>query len=242
MWTPTALASKVCHRAAIIWRAVEDQHNAATRKIVDTRQEQELLEDILEGNKPPIPKNAAALHYLLHTPFRYDAPYPVGSRFRRAGANEGVFYGSETIRTTLAELCYYRLRFFQESPDSSLPRQQARLTVFSVNFESKMQIDLTQPPFDSERKRWTDAADYSATQAFADSARQAGIEVIRYESVRDQPTGFNVALLSPSVFKTNTPEHMQTWFLYLSESEANCERANARTTDERWTFKWEQYI
>ncbi len=241
MWTPTALASEVSHKAGTAWRVVEDQYTASTRKLVETQSDQELLEDILEESKPPVPQGAEHLHYLLQTPFRYDAPYPVGSRFRRAGSTEGVFYASEEIRTSLAELCHYRLRFFQESPSAVLPRQQERLTVFSIDYRSGRSVDLTIAPFVKDRAVWTHPSDYQATQAFADTARQANVEIIRYESVRDVDQGNNVALLSPSAVNSTAPTTRQTWFLFLSEAEANCERANPNGSNQRWTFKREQF-
>lgn len=241
MWTLTALASEFGPSEGTAWRVVEGQHSVSTRKIVATQRDQEILEDILEASKPPVPPAAVSLHYLLQTPFRYDAPYPVGSRFRRAGSTEGVFYTSGQIRTALAEFCHYRLRFFKDSPNTVLPRLQERLTVFSVSYRSKLTVDLTQSPFVTDREIWMHPSDYQATQSFADTARQAGVEIIRYESVRDVEQGTNLALLSPAAFKSTKPKAMQTWFLYLSEAEANCERANANRQDERWTFKREQF-
>ncbi len=241
MWTPTALASKACRRSGAAWRVVEFQHTAATRKVVDTKSDQELLEDILEATKPPVALDTEDLHYLLKTPFRYNAPYPVGSRFRRAGSTEGVFYGSKRVRTALAELCYFRLRFYNESPDTLLPRHQEQLTVFSVGYSTGQGIDLTQPPFVKDRTIWTDPSAYEKTQTFADSAREAGIQLIQYESVRDVDYGLNLALLSPSAFKSKEPITTQTWFFYLSEVEANFERANANRHDEQWTFKRDQF-
>jgi len=236
MWTPTALASEACRCEGTAWRVVEGQHLVSTRKIVATQSDQALLEDILEGTKPPVPKEAKSLHYLLYSPFRYGAPYPAGSRFRRAGWSEGVFYASEQVRTALAEYCHCRLRFFTESPNTVLPRQQEHLTVFSVEHRSTRALDLTLPPFAAERETWAHPSDYGATQAFADAAREASIETIRYESVRDLEPGVNLALLSPSVFKLKKPKTMQTWFLYVSELEANCVRASANRFDEQWTF------
>ncbi len=241
MWTPTALASEASHKAGTAWRVVEDQYTASTRKLVETQEEQWLLEEILEVSKPPVPQGAERLDYLLQTPFRYDAPYPVGSRFRRAGSTEGVFYASEEIRTSLAELCHYRLRFFQESPNAELPRQQERLTVFSIDYLSNQAVDLTVEPFVKDREIWMHPSDYQATQHFAGTARQADIEIIHYESVRDIEQGKNIALLSPSAFNSTAPKIRQTWFLYLSEAEANCERAKANDQSEQWTFKREQF-
>ena len=215
---------------------VEDQHTASTRKLVATRRDQEVLEDILESTKPSMPLDTSGLHYLLQTPFRYDAPYPVGSRFRRAGSTEGVFYASEHVRTALAELCHYRLRFFSESPDAVLPRQQERLSVFSVDYRARRAIDLTKPPFVQDQAIWLHATDYHATQTFAEIARQANIDVIRYASARDPDHGINIAMLSPSAIKSKNPSALQTWFLYLSPTEANCERTTPDGQKEYWTF------
>jgi len=242
MWTPTALASETHPLTGDAWRVVEHQYTVSTRKLVDTKDEQLLLEDILESSKPPIPKAAQHLHYLLATPFRYGSPYPRGSRFRRAGITEGVFYCSEDIRTALAEQCYYRLRFFQESPKALLPRQETRLTIFSIAYLTEKAIDLTKPTLVKNKKQWTRPADYSATQTLAENARKADINIIRYESVRDSEQGTNLALLSPKAFRGRKPKKEQTWFLYMSKTEMNCERANAQKPGEFVTFKKEYLL
>ena len=108
-------------RAALrhaLWRAVEAQHVVSTMALVDSIEEQHVLERLLEDTKPPIPAAAAHLHWLLFTPFRYPPP-PGGSRFR--GPNDpGVFYGADEIRTACAELGYWRWRHLLDSP--ALPR------------------------------------------------------------------------------------------------------------------------
>jgi hypothetical protein len=72
---------------------------------VNSRNEQELLEDILEKGKPPIPQSASDLDYFLFTPFRYLSLPPEGSRFR-APLDPGVFYGRERIKTAADEISY----------------------------------------------------------------------------------------------------------------------------------------
>ncbi|WP_155985250.1 MULTISPECIES: RES domain-containing protein [unclassified Thioalkalivibrio] len=64
-------------------------------------------------------------------------------------------------------------------------------------------------------------------------ARRAGIQAIRYESVRDPQRGANLALLAPAVFTQPEPLTQQTWYLYLGASESNCIRAGR---DESFTF------
>lgn len=231
MWTPSALASEAGKAGGEIWRTVEHQYTTSTRKIVDTRAEQELLETILDKSKPPYPPDVEHLHYLLKTPFRYLPPNPQGSRFRRARSAAGVFYGSEELRTALAELSYHRVRFFSASPQTPLPRNAERLTAFTVGYATARGLDLTRPPLNRDRALWTERHDYSATQALADAARQAKIETIRYESVRDAQAGANAALLTPRVFTTDEPITQQTWLLYLADTEVNCVRATDRGSE-----------
>ncbi|MET3898185.1 trans-2-enoyl-CoA reductase [Devosia sp. UYZn731] len=83
--------------------------------------EQQLLEEILDESKPVVPAGCRGLDYLLAAPFGYGAAYPHGSRFRRAGRTLGVFYGAEAIETAIAELTFYRVLFFAESPDPQPP-------------------------------------------------------------------------------------------------------------------------
>ena len=233
MWTPTALASEARPLAGTAWRVVEHQYTTSTRKIVDTHQEQELLEALLETTKPGYPSSAEPLHYLLKTPFRY-APSGRGSRFRPSGAGPGVFYGAEALRTALAELAYHRLRFFAASPETPLPHNEERLTAFTAQFSSDRALDLTQAPFVRDRAIWTDPSDYGPTQAFASAARTAGVTAVRYESVRDINAGFNLALLTPAVFSLPAPTLQQTWLLFLGATEVSCVRD--RHSEEAWVF------
>src|SRR5215468_9555443 len=102
--TPAALSSEARALSGTCWRLVEAQHKISTLKLVDTVEEQQLLEQLVESTKPSLPPECAGLHYLLSTPFRYGAVYPSGSRFRRAGLTEGVFYAAEEPRIAVAEI------------------------------------------------------------------------------------------------------------------------------------------
>jgi hypothetical protein len=182
-------------------------------RLTDTIEEQGILEAILDRSKPPIPEECAGFHYLIYSPFRY-APYPVGSRFRRPGQREGVFYGAEQIPTAIAEIAFYRLLFFLESPDSIFPSGPVEHTVFSVGCASKRLIDLTSPPLNRDKKLWTDPTNYEPCQALADSARIAGVRIIRYQSVRDPDGNANYAVLSPLAFSEHRPKNEQTWHIF----------------------------
>ena len=195
--------------AGDVWRAVEAQHVASTMALVDTLDEQRVLEEVLDAGKPPVPASAARLDYLLATPFRYRPP-PGGSRFR--GDNDpGVFYAADAIRTACAELGYWRWRHLTDSPGlAAMPTKPQ--TVFRVKVAAAA-VDLRAPPFVANRARWTDPLDYGACQAFARTAREAGIEAIRYESVRDPEHGGCCALLTPDAFAARRHADPQTWWL-----------------------------
>ena len=217
-WTPAALSSDASPLSGACWRVVEAQHHVSTLKLVDSTAEQKVLEDLIDASKPSLPPEYQGLLYLLATPFRYGAAYPAGSRFRRAGLTEGVFYSSETPQTAIAEMAFYRLLFFAESPDTPWPANPAEYTGFSVIYATKRAIDLTRGQYAVDRARWMHPTDYSHCQIFADAARLAGIEVIRYASVRDPGRGINLAMLTYQVFTKPKPLDQQTWRIHLSEA------------------------
>ena len=215
-WTPAALSREAPPLKGECWRLVEAQHRVSTLKLVDTLAEQALIEDLLEETKPPVPPECRHLHYLLATPFRYGAPYPGGSRFRRAGFTPGVFYAAEHAETAVAELAFHRLLFFAESPDTPWPANAAEFTAFRVAYATAHGLDLTKRPLAADRTIWTDSIDYAPTQALAEKARAADIQTIRAESVRDPERRASIALLTCRAFAAAEPAMWQTWRLRFS--------------------------
>jgi hypothetical protein len=198
---------------------VEAQHIASTLRLVANVEEQLVLERVLERSKPAIPRDAAGLHYLLATPFRYASP--IGSRFR-APADAGVWYGAEKERTACAELGFWRWRFLMDTAglDSLGPSPQ---TVFRAGIEGRM-IDLTAVPFKGSHAEWTDPRNYAAAQRFAQVARQGNVDAIRYESVRDPEHAGAVAVLRPSCFKPRQPLEQRIWLLTVRREAAIWQR------------------
>jgi hypothetical protein len=196
------------------WRIVEAQHIASTMKIVDDALEQDLLESLLEASKPAQPPATAMLDYLLATPFRYQ-PRRGGSRFR-AATDAGVFYGAQSVRTAGAELGYWRWKFLLDSVDLQRIEPVAH-TAFQVTL-STTAVDLRTPIFSADAALWRHPTDYSATQAFAQTARQAQLGAIVYQSVRDPQPGWCVAVLTPQAFARRKPVAMtQTWWLAVQQ-------------------------
>jgi hypothetical protein len=223
-WTADALLSNFQSLSGECWRIVEAQNRVSTLKLVDTFDEQRRLEELLEDKKPPYPPEMADFHYLLFTPFRYE-PYDRGSRFRRRGQKDGVFYASETVDTAMAEMAFYRLLFFLESPSTPIPDNPGEYTAFSVNYSTDKGLDLTAEPLVRDQKDWTNKESYEACQYFADHARKAGGECIHSLSVRCPSQGKNIALISWKAFRSNEPETRQTWRLSIKSDEiaAICE-------------------
>jgi hypothetical protein len=225
IWTRVALSSEFRRLDGVCWRLVEAQHYVSTLKLTDTLAEQALLEELIEETKPAIPPDCRHLDFLLATPFRYGAVYPQGSRFRRAGRTPGVYYSAEVPTTAVAEMAFYRLLFFAESPETPWPSIAAEFTAFAAQVATDRLLDLTTEPLAADTARWTDLLDYADCQAFADAARAAEAEVIRYQSVRDPARGANLAILQCRAFSRPAPIDRQTWRIHLSASgaQALCE-------------------
>ena len=188
------------------WRFAEAQHRVSTMQLVDTLDEQRLLEELLDATKPPVPPDCAGLHYLFFTPFRYAARH--ATRFRRQGERAGVLYAARRIATAAAEMAFYRLLFYVESPATEPPAIPAEMTAFSLRFATGRAYDLTGPGLDPALYSRTD---YTACHALAERARAEGVEMIRYPSVREAARGENVAVLTCRAIARNRPDRQETW-------------------------------
>lgn len=217
IWTQEELLSSAIPLRARAWRAVEAQHRVSTAKLTDSAPEQERLEQLIEDSKPTIPEECRHLSFLLSTPFRYGAVYPIGSRFRRSGLTAGVFYAAELSKTTITEIAFYRVLFFADSPLTPWPKNPGEYTAFAIEFEATRALDLTRSPLDRHALLWKHPTDYSHCQALADGARTVDVQAIKYESVRAPPE-MNYALLTCRVFAKPEEVARETWRIHLSSS------------------------
>lgn len=214
-WTRDELLASYVSIETTAWRVVEAQHRVTTMKLVDTLEEQKVLEQVLEDTKPLVPDGCDGLHYLLFSPFRYSRDDPYASRFRRPNSPDGVFYASASPETAIAEIAFYRLLFYAESPGTPLPSNPAEFTGFAVQIRANPGIDLTRPPLNAHHARWTDSQDYSDCHALADAARAEGVQAIAYPSIRDLQHRLNYAILTPSAFAQPNPVAAQTWRIHV---------------------------
>lgn len=191
-----------------LWRMVESQEEIATNALVDTLDEQAVLERLIEQTKPRRP-GTEGLHYLLATPFRYP-PLRHGSRFGRR-FEPSLFYGSIQRSALLAEAAYYRFVF---AAGLATPFPKPLLTghtAFSARFRTARGVRLERPPFSADQAVLTSAVDYTATQALGSAMREDGIEAFTFMSARDPELGTNAALFAPSALADKAPRAQTPW-------------------------------
>jgi catechol 2,3-dioxygenase-like lactoylglutathione lyase family enzyme len=191
-----------------VWRGVESQHDISTLRLVDSREEHDALEALLEQSKPPKPEGSQGLHYLLFAPLRYTSSEP--SRFRRAG-DGGVWYGGDSVETACAEVAYWRYRFIIQS--AGLAKDDSELVTRHTFFRAQADgsaIDLTGEPWSARGETWAHPTDYAGLQALAAEARSRGIEWIRYSSIGN-PGAHCAAVLSVSALAKSPPQDLDEW-------------------------------
>jgi len=204
---------------------VEAQHQVSTRKLVDTLEEQALLEQLIDGAKPP-DTTGGRQHYLLFTPFRYP-PLRHGSRFGDRNSR-GIWYGAESVETVMAEVAYYRLVFL-EGTTATLARLTVELTAFRAKVQTEQGIDLMRAPFARYRSRIASPRDYADSQALGTAMRADGVALCRYPSARDPKGGVNVAVFSPRAFGRSGPRDFQRWHVVADRSRVEMSRRDYTT-------------
>jgi len=221
------------------FRAVESQYITSTRKLVDSDEEQLLLEELIDTVKPPAPSGAdfRGLHYLLFTPFRHP-PLRWGSRFGTR-AERGMWYGSGDVETCFAEVAYYRLLFL-EGTSADLGIVSIELTTFVAHISAACGVDLTRPPFRAYEKLISSKTTYAVSQRIGRDMRAAGVQAFLFGSARTSPAsgtpappasrvnaqhGVNVGLFEP-VFASKKPpsSKYQTWTCTASRDKVEVSR------------------
>lgn len=224
------VAEAVANRTTSAWRGVEAQHVVSTLRLVDTMEEQELLEQLLEGSKPALPETAQPKHYLLATPFRYRPSHQ--SRFRPANA-KGQWYGAQSVYGACAEVAYWRHRFLL---DSAGLLDQVLLTEHSI-FQAILEgtsIDLMEPPWVQARSAWTHGKHYGETQALAAEAQRRNVQWLGYESVRAPGERCVVAFDVNCLFEP-TPSLDSTMQRWICKATRN----SVMFTRDRECYAWE---
>lgn len=196
------------------WRVVEAQHILSARDLVDSREEHDVLEALLEDSKPSITKDKP---YLIFTPFRYP-PLKYGSRFGRA-YEPSLWYGSLSLKTAFTEVAYYRFQFLHDTT-ADLGYLDISMTAFTAFIQTQNGIDLCQPPFDNYREAISSKHDYTHSQPLGTAMRAHNVHAFLYYSARTSESKKNVAVFHPSVFRMKHNLYIndqQTWLCVASK-------------------------
>lgn len=210
-------------------RIIESQEQVATTRIVANLEEQDLLEQMLESSKPGALEGE--LHYLLATPFRYP-PLRYGSRFGST-LEPSLFYASLELQTCLQECAYYRFIFWYDmatEPPNPIITQH---TTFEVALDSERCVDLRGAQYDAIRNEITSADSYRDSQALGSQLREAGAQMLVFESARGP--GSNVAVYAMDVFDGG-PGAQEQW-----HSEVSGEQVLLRGVPGLFRFRLEQF-
>lgn len=221
IWTECGGASSVGDLRLAPWRVVEAQHVNSTRKLVDSDEEQELLELLIDAVKPR--ETVTGLHYLLATPFRYP-PLRYGSRFGTR-AERGIWYGAKKVVTALAELAYYRLVFL-EGTAADLAPLTSQHSAYQAHVATARGVDLTR--FD--RTELMSPTSYAASQQLGAEMRVAGVEAFVFRSARDPAGGDNVGLFEPCFTRRN-PSMPMAWVCICTKEVVEVKRADLQARE-----------
>jgi len=225
-WAGILAATQPIGLAGVLQRLVESQEQVATARLVRSLADQSVLEEMLEGTKPPWRHGTEAFHYLLATPFRYP-PLKYGSRFGKK-SEPSLFYGSLDTRMVLAEAAYYRFVFWYGMVEPPPGRLTTQHTLFGATYRTERGLQLQASPFVDHIQELTHPADYGATQLLGAAMRAAGIEAFEYVSARDPQRGINVALFSPLALAKSRPEFQDAWLCELTAEQVRFRAAHRR--------------
>lgn len=220
------------------WRIVEAQHISSSRDLVDTLEEHDYLEELLEESKPKVLKEK---DYLIFTPFRYP-PLKYGSRFGQ-NYEPSLWYGSLELSTAFAEVAYYRLQFFNDT-SAPLDYIEIPMTAFQTILSTQRGIDLTTPPFKAYTAEISNKHSYESSQALGTAMRNAEIEAFIYFSARTQQPEKNIAAFTPAVFQKNNNlyiHHQQNWLCIANQHQIEFTRLGILARERR-IFSKESYL
>ncbi len=196
------------------YRISETQEKNSTRHLVDSLEEHEILETLLENHKPPcIQKNKRGkLHFLLFTPFRYP-PLLGESRFGTKH-DHGIYYASLQSETAMAEVAF-REFIHRHASAANLRTTIINRTEIQTHIATSRGIRLDHAPFLTYKKLIAHPTSYKETQQLGTYMREVRAEAFCFPSARHS-SGTNVGILSPEAFAKNTPLQQRECNMYVS--------------------------
>ena len=212
---------------AEVFRVAESQQKVATNTLVDTLQEQQMLEEMLERVKPKIQKDCEQYDYLIHTPFRYP-PLKHGSRFSKK-IEPSIFYASKNIEAAFAELAYYRFVYYDGMLTAPKKKQKVtQHTSFSVRVRTQYGVKLDVLPFEQYKHQISNPASYHVSQKLGHDMRDQDVEIFSYFSARAK-NEINFGIFNCQAIKQTVPTNLHHWSCITKES-----NVTIRSLNDRW--------
>ncbi|VAW48743.1 hypothetical protein MNBD_GAMMA04-428 [hydrothermal vent metagenome] len=171
---------------------VESQEKVATMQLVDTLDEQALLESLIESTKPNLIDGQR--HYLIETPFRYP-PLLHGSRFG-SRFEPSIFYGAHTVQSMLYESAYYAFYFWSALETSFENPVINHKTSFEVNVKSPRYVNLCAIQDVEIQQKLRSKTDYGFTQSVGATLRTLQVDAFSYISARSPNESKNIGLFN----------------------------------------------
>ena len=224
-WNPGWVQEHAADLSMHAFRMVETQHIAATMRLVDSADEQTLLEQMLDDAKPPLPPHAKGLHYLLAAPFRYRSP--TGSRFRGTHMT-CLWYGADDPFCACAEIAYWRQRFLLDSAGLVAQPLSTEHSMYEAVVSGRA-LDLLSPPWSQAAAQWTHPSDYTETQKLGALVQDTGdVAWIRYASVR-APGHTCASVFDPRSLAMVTPEgRYEQWHCHTTRDRVTLSNGRVR--------------
>jgi len=224
--------------SAEVFRVAESQQKVATNTLVDTLEEQKMLEEMLDRIKPNIPQDCEQFDYLIYTPFRYP-PLKHGSRFGKK-IHPSIFYGSKNLEAAFAELAYYRFVYYDGMMTAPKKKQKVtQHTSFSVNLQTQGGIALNEIPFDQYKNEISDPASYAISQKLGEEMRDNSVEAFSYYSAR-AVNQINVGIYTCKAITNSEPRNLKHWSCITRDKSVTI-----RGLVDRWSnisFEIEQFL
>ena len=191
-----------------VYRIVESQEKVATMNLVDTLDEQLVLESLLDQSKP-VSSYGKPRHYLIYTPFRYP-PLPHGSRFG-SRFEPAIFYAGATLKSALCEAAFYSFYFMSRSKSPFNGVIMNHKTSFAVKVKDQYHIDLTTIKDEAMQARLTSKTDYQYTQSVGRAMRNSDALSFSYRSARcEQQVNVGIFDINAIVSDPFDTQHWQT--------------------------------
>lgn len=222
------------------WRIEADKSNSL-RKLADSLEEQEILEELIESSNPIAIERDLFLHSLLSNPFKHP-PLEYGSRFAKK-IEPSLWYGSLKLPTAMAEVAFYYFNRLRAS-ENDFGLVQTSFAAFSAAIQTEKGINLTSYPFHDYVTRISSPNSYEESQKLGSAMRESGVDAIKYTSARD-PQGINLALFTPNAFLNKKPHasSLQSWILYTSPDKQRIEFNQTHSmTPKKFIFTVDQFF